>query len=139
MLSSVTGLLKKPPPVDVITTYCLPSLPSYVIGVASAAPPSLTVHSSLPFFASNARKRLSSVAATKTSPPAVAIVPPLPGRPVFCLSGGKLSVTPSGTRQANSPVFTLTAVNCPHGGCWHGSCCASAPRMLKRPPSGTPS
>jgi hypothetical protein len=27
MLSSVTGLLKNPPPVDVITTYCLPSRP----------------------------------------------------------------------------------------------------------------
>ena len=28
MLSSVTGLPKKPPPVAVITTYCLPSRPS---------------------------------------------------------------------------------------------------------------
>jgi len=27
MLSSVTGLPKKPPPVDVMTTYCLPSRP----------------------------------------------------------------------------------------------------------------
>src|SRR5436190_1042921 len=41
------------------------------MGVASAAPPSLTVHNSLPVFASNARKRASSVEPTKTSPPAV--------------------------------------------------------------------
>src|SRR5438552_12875815 len=86
------------------------------MGVACAAPPSLKVHSSLPFLASNARKRPSSVEPTKTSPPAVAMVPPFPGRPVFCLSGGRVSVTPSGTRHANSPVFTLTAVNCPQGG-----------------------
>src|SRR5689334_17685736 len=138
MLSSVTGLPKNPPPVDAITTYCLPSFPWYVIGVASAAPPSLKVHSSLPFLASNARKRPSSVAATNTSPPAVAIVPPFPGRPVLCLSAGKLSVTPSGTRHTNSPVLTLTAVNCPHGGCWHGSCCESLPGTLNRPPPGKP-
>ena len=79
MLSSVTGFPKNPPPVDVITTYCRPSFPSYVIGVACAAPPNFTVHNSFPFFASNARNRASSVAATNTSPPAVAIVPPFPG------------------------------------------------------------
>ena len=67
------------------------------------------------------------------------MVPPFPGRPVFCLSGGRLSVTPSGTRHTNSPVFTFTAVNCPQGGCWHGSCCESLPGTLKRPPPGTPS
>ena len=55
-------------------------------------------------------------------------MPPLPGRPVFCFSGGRLSVTPSGTRQANSPVLTLTAVNCPQGGCWHGNCCGPLSR-----------
>src|SRR5580698_8300569 len=72
------------------------------MGVASAAPPSLKVHSSLPVFASNARKRPSSVAPTNTSPPAVAIVPPFPGRPVFCLSAGRLSVTPIVTRNAEA-------------------------------------
>src|SRR5687768_10942208 len=139
MLSSVSGASKKPPPVDVITTYCLPSFPRYVLGVACAAPPSLTVHSSLPVFASNARNRLSSVEPMNTSPPAVAIDPPLPGRPVFCLPGGRLSVTPRGTRHANSPVLTLTAVKCPHGGCWHGNCCGPKSLLLKRPPPGTPS
>jgi hypothetical protein len=40
-LSPVTGLPKKLPPVAVMTTYCRPSRPSYVIGVACAAPGSL--------------------------------------------------------------------------------------------------
>lgn len=39
------------------------------------------------------------------------------GRPVFCLPSGKLSVIPRGTRHTKSPVFTLIAVSCPHGGC----------------------
>src|SRR6476659_230058 len=117
MLSSLSGVSKNPPPVDVITTYWIPSLPRYVLGVACAAPPSFTVHNSLPVLASNARNRASSVAPTKTRPPAVAIDPPLPGRPVRCLSGGRLSVTPSGTRHAKSPVLTLTATRSPHGGC----------------------
>ena len=43
-------------------------------------------------------------------------------------------MTPSGTRQANSPVFTLIAVRFPHGGCWHIMLDASS---LKRPPPGT--
>src|SRR3954471_10764395 len=134
MLSSAVGASRKPPPVDVITTYCRPSRPRYVLGVACAAAPSLTTHSSLPVFASKARKRLSSVAPTNTSPPAVAIEPPLPGRPVFCLSGGSVSVTPSGTRQANSPVLTSIAVRFPHGGCWH---IMFESGSLKRPPPGT--
>src|SRR5262249_62156541 len=38
---------------------------------------------------------------------------------VFCLPAGRLSVTPSGTFHAISPVLTLTATSSPHGGCWH--------------------
>src|SRR5919197_4859854 len=72
----------------------------------------------------------------KTSPLAVAIDPPLLGRPVFCLSGGRRSVTPRFTRHANSPVLTLTAVNMPHGGCWHIMFIAVS---LNRPPPGTAS
>ena len=99
MLSSVSGAARKPPPVEVITTYCRPSRPRYVLGTACAAAPSLTVHSSRPSFASNARNRLSSVAPMKTSPLAVAIGPPFPGLPVSCFSGGRRV----GHAQSHSP------------------------------------
>ncbi len=56
-----------------------------------------------------------------TSPPAVAIGPPMFGAPVlgipFAVSS---SNSPRGTRHAISPVLTLTALSSPHGGCWHG-------------------
>src|SRR5580704_6779266 len=120
MMSEVAGSAANGLPVAFTTTYCRPSLPSYVLGTEPAAASSLNDHSSLPVFASNARKRLSSVAPTNTSPPAVAIGPPMPGRPVFCLSAGRLSVMPSGTFHAISPVFTLTATSSPQGGCEHG-------------------
>ncbi len=70
-----------------------------------------TVQSSLPVLVSKARKRASSVAPTKVRPPAVTIAPPRPGRPVFCLPAGKLSVTPRVDRHAILPVFTSTATN----------------------------
>ena len=115
MLSSVSGAARKPPPVEVMTTYCRPSRPRYVLGTACAAAPSLTVHNSRPFFASNARNRLSSVAPMKTSPLAVAIGPPFPGLPVRCFSGGRLSVTPRVTRQANSPGVDVHRRQLPPG------------------------
>jgi hypothetical protein len=84
--------------------------------VNGQAPFNFIVQSSFPVFESKARKRASSVAATNTRPLAVAMVPPLPGRPVFCLPSGKLSVIPSGTFQAILPVLTSTATSSPHGG-----------------------
>ena len=38
-------------------------------------------------------------------------------------------------RSVQDPL-TSTAVNCPQGGCWQGSCCVEPffPGMLKRPP-----
>src|SRR6478609_8582495 len=105
--SDVNGAPARPPPVPVTTMYCLPSFPKYVLGTDETEPFIFTVHNSLPVFASKARKRESSVAPMKTRPPAVAIDPPILGRPVFCFSGGRLSVTPRGTFQAISPVLTL--------------------------------
>src|ERR1700684_1253622 len=85
------------------------------MGVDSAEAGSLTVHNSFPLLVSKARKRPSLVAPTNVRPPAVTIAPPSPGRPVFCLPGGKLSVTPSVVRHAILPVFTSTATNWPQG------------------------
>src|SRR5437879_2855884 len=59
-LSALLLSPKKPPPVAVIATYCLPSLPSQVIGAECAPASSLLTHSSFPVRESNARKRLSS-------------------------------------------------------------------------------
>src|SRR5262245_52626321 len=81
---------------------------------------SFTVHISLPVFDSKARNRPSFFAPMKSSPPAVTIGPPAPGDPTFCLPGGKVSFTPSGTCQAMSPVFPLMATSCAHGGLLHG-------------------
>src|SRR5262245_50862036 len=53
-------------------------------------------------------------------PPAVAIGPPAPGDPTFCLPGGNVSFTPSGTCQAMSPVFPLMAMSFAQGGLLHG-------------------
>src|ERR1700727_396529 len=85
------------------------------MGVDSAEAGSRTVHNSLPLFVSKARKRPSFVAPTNVNPLAVTIAPPRPGRPVFCMPEGKLSVTPSVVRHAILPVFTSTATNWPHG------------------------
>src|SRR5215471_9396714 len=98
---------------------------------------SFAVQSSLPLFESTARKRLSFVAAIKTSPPAVAIGPPMFKRPVFFLPSGNSSVTPNGTFHATSPVLALTATRWPHGGFWHGQ--ARAPALLILPDRGSPS
>ena len=73
----------RPGPPAATTTYCLPSRPSYVIGVASAVAPISPTHSSLPVRESNARNRASSVAPTNTTPPAVAIDPPMLMVPLF--------------------------------------------------------
>src|SRR5207237_2316568 len=81
---------------------------------------SLVDHSSLPDLESNARKRLSAVAPTKTSPPAVAIGPPAPGDPTFLFPSGRASFTPRGTFQAKSPVLASTAIRLDHGGLKHG-------------------
>src|SRR6185369_4996961 len=56
-----------------------------------------------------------------STPPAVTIGPPAFGVPVlgtpFFVSS---SYSPSGTRQANSPVFALIAISSPHGGALQG-------------------
>src|SRR5436190_24368590 len=78
------------------------------------------VHNSLPVFESKARKRPSFVAPMKTNPPPVTIGPPAPGDPTFCLPAGIVSLTPSGTCQAISPVTALIATSRAHGGLLHG-------------------
>src|SRR4029434_9288808 len=107
------------------------------MGTAWALISSFAVHSSLPDFESKARKRLSLVAAIKTTPPAVAIGPPMLKRPVFFFPSGNSSVMPSGTFHAMSPVLAFTAIKCPHGGFWHGH--ARAPEPLMLPERGSPS
>src|SRR6185369_4413353 len=73
----------------------------------------------------------------KSSPPAVAIEPPILRRPVFCLPAGSSSVTPNGIFQTTSPVLPLMAINWPHGGFWQGQ--AFAPELRILPERGVPS
>src|SRR5262252_7673726 len=113
--------------VATIATYCLPFFPAYVIGFELPAPGNDATHSSLPVFESNARMRRSFVAPTMTIPPAVAIGPALPLPPVFFFPSGSVSVMPSGTCQAMSPVFALTATSRAHGGRWHGRLAITRP------------
>ena len=57
------------------------------------------------------------VPAMNTSPPAVTIEPPNVSVPVRGTPRAVNSTcSPSGTCQANSPVFKLIAVKTPHGG-----------------------
>src|SRR3989442_2142690 len=92
------------------------------MGVALAASISLVTHSSLPVFASSARKRASMVAPMNSSPPAVAIGPPRgSGVPVFGTPRASSSSNdPKGVRQSTSPEFTLTAMSSAQGGVWQG-------------------
>src|SRR5262249_31345400 len=84
------------------------------------------------------RKRLSLAPPIKTRPPAVAIEPPRLSVPVGAAPFAASSSTwPSGARQAISPVFKLTALSVPQGGCWHGYSFGSqnrayAPHWLER-------
>jgi len=108
-------------PPAAITTYCCPSRPRYVMGVALPVASSLAAHNSLPVRESKARSFESLVAPTKTSPPAVAMVPPTFGVPVFSSPcGASSSKFPSGTFHTISPVVALTADSSPQGGCWQG-------------------
>src|SRR5438094_10396566 len=113
-----------PPPAAAMTTYCAPSLPMYVIGVALPLAGSSVTQSSLPVFASNARNRLSTVAPMKTRPLAVAMLPPMLRMPLFSPaspSSASSSLIPSGTLQAMSPEFASTATSAPYGGAMHGT------------------
>src|SRR5579859_6582545 len=107
------------------------------MGIACALISSFVTHSSFPVFELNARKRRSLVAPMNTSPPAVAMGPPIFSRPVFLLPSGNSSVTPNVTCQANSPVLALTAISRPHGGFWHGHACS--PPFTTLPVRGLPS
>src|SRR5215471_7467051 len=72
---------------------------------------------------------LSRAAPMKMSPPAVVIGPPPKlGAPVLIPSGTP-SIVPNGICHAMSPVFTLIAVNLPHGGCQQGQ-----PFTVSEPP-----
>src|SRR5438105_2510076 len=105
-----------------------------VIGVACPLAGSFVVQISFPVSLSNARKRLSLVAAINTRPPAVTSEPPIFEVPV---GGMPLSInastTPSTLRQRNSPLSRLMAVRKPHGGCWHGLRSLSQNRELGLP------
>src|SRR6476646_3030737 len=59
-----------PPDAETTATYCLPSFPWYVMGVAVILLSTFVDQSSLPVRESKARKRLSLVAPMKTRPPA---------------------------------------------------------------------
>src|SRR6187399_1048141 len=76
----------------------------------------------------------SIVAPMKTRLPAVVIPPPRLGAPVTGMPLATSSgYSPSGIRQAMSPVLALTAINSPHGGCAQLYLLAAS---QKRPPSG---
>src|SRR6266581_2454713 len=95
------------------------------MGVACALASSSPTQSCSPVRVLNARKRLSIVAPINTTPPSVTIEPPRLGAPVAVFSS---SITPSGTFQTISPVFTSTALSVPQGGFWHGHWCLSQKR-----------
>src|SRR5258707_13788519 len=118
------------PPDAKTPTYCLPFFPSQLIGIEFTSIPTFVTQSSLPVRESNARNLPSTVAPTKTSPPAVAIDPPLVvGVPVLGTpSLSSSSNDPSGTFHAMSPEFTFTATISPHAGCWHGHCFGASPK-----------
>src|SRR5262249_14350871 len=65
-------------------------------------------------------KRLSVVAPINRSPPAVTAGPPKPCDPTFCFPAGRVSLIPSGTCHAMSPVLALIATSRAHGGLLHG-------------------
>jgi hypothetical protein len=79
----------------------------------------LVTQSSLPVFASKARKRPSDVAPTNTRPPAVTVGPALPPLPASCLPAGRFSFKPSTDCHTISPVLALTAYSFDHGGLTH--------------------
>src|SRR5262245_23539461 len=116
--ASLKVLLYLLPPPAAITTNCLPVVfPLKVIGVACPLAGSFVIQSSLPVSLSNARKRLSFVAAMKTRPPAVTIEPPRFGDPVGEMPRfSRSSTTPSGTCQRSLPVFRSTELSVPQGG-----------------------
>src|SRR6266436_3405011 len=62
----------------------------------------------------------SIAAPMKISPPAVVIGPPPKFVAPVLIPAGTPSIVPKGICQAMSPVFTLTAVSLPHGGCQQG-------------------
>src|SRR5690349_20626845 len=69
-----------------------------------------------------------------TSPPAVAIEPPMFGAPVLSMPRvSRLSFTPSGTVHRNSPVARSIACSFPHGGRWHGRSLSSQKRAYEPP------
>src|SRR5262245_15125822 len=114
-------LVPRAPPAAAITaTYCFPFFPRYVMGIGVMLESSFTDQSSFPVFDSNARKRTTFVAPMPRKPTAVTIGPPAPGDPTFCLPGGNVSLSPSGTCHAMSPVLPLIATSLAQGGLLQG-------------------
>src|SRR3954465_4781919 len=128
---------RKLPPPAATTTYCRPSLPRKVIGVTWAQAGSSVSHSCLPVFDSKARKRQSIVAPMKTTPPAVAMLPPMLSVPVL---SKPLSFSdwknPSGTFHATSPLFTSTATSSPNGLAEQGILVSGFQNRPTAPPHG---
>jgi hypothetical protein len=90
--SAVLAIIRKrfEPPAP-ITTYCLPLRPMKVIGTASPVASSRAIHNSFPVRESKARNLESVVAAMNTSPPAVAIEPPMFEAPAFLIPSASSS------------------------------------------------
>src|SRR5262249_59647175 len=129
------GVPKYAGPPATITTYCLPSLPRYVIGTAWAEASIFSVHSSLPVRVSNARNRLSFVAPMKIRPLAVVMLPERFGAPVFLNPWASSdSVIPSGTFHAMSPVAAFTETSSPNGGFWHAMKVLGSQKPAEAPP-----
>src|SRR6476646_4595262 len=87
------------------------------MGVACALAGSSAFHVSRPVSTSNARKKVSMAAATKTRPPPVTMGPPKVGDP----AGNPGFTEPSGVFQRIFPAFRSSATRAPHGGATHGS------------------
>src|SRR5438093_9984992 len=128
---------RKQPPPAATTTYWRLSLPRKVIGVVCAHAGSAVSQSCLPVRDSNARKRPSIVAPMKTTPPAVAMLPPMFNVPVlskpWALSD---STNPNGTFHTTPPRLTSRATSSPNGGAEHGIFVSGFQNRPTAPPHG---
>ncbi len=118
-------------------TYCLPSFPWYVMGVAVMLL-STFVDPVCPCGNQKPGSGYQLVAPMNTSPGAVAIGPPLPAVPTLFFPSGMLVLMPSGTFHAISPVFAFTATRLnqtaqKHGGCRDCVHFSSIGRALNQP------
>src|SRR5688500_11933395 len=116
MIESPDFVAFLPLPPAAMAPYCLPPT-MYTLGVAYPPAGSWCSQSRRPELFSKARIFSSAVAATNTTPPAVATAPPKLSDPVLRIPfATRWGYSPSGTFQAISPLTRSTAFSVPQGG-----------------------